>query len=265
MQFPLYIPIGPLAFHPHWVFEALAYLVGARLYVWLKARTGDPIAADDRWTVIAAAALGAGIGDKLLFWASEPWFALDHVRDPLVLLGGKSIVGALAGGLLAVELVKRRAGINRSTGDVFAIPLAVGIGIGRIGCFLTGLDDHTHGLPAALPWAVDYGDGILRHPAQLYEVGFVWLLAVVLALVARRPHREGDVFRLFMCAYMIFRFGLEFLKPGLAFGGLNAIQWVCIAVLAYYASVGLRNADFRFRIGARRDPLPLDGGGSGWG
>src|SRR5207302_8689881 len=112
--------------------------------------------------------------------------------------------GGLVGGFLAVEWIKRRLGVTRSTGDVFAIPLAVGIGIGRIGCFLTGLDDHTHGLPASLPWAVDYGDGIPRHPAQLYEIAFVWLLALLLAAVTRRLHREGDVFRLFICAYMGF-------------------------------------------------------------
>jgi phosphatidylglycerol---prolipoprotein diacylglyceryl transferase len=57
--------------------------------------------------------------------------------------------------------------VRRATGDVFAIPLTVGIAVGRVGCFLTGLADNTHGLPANLPWAIDYGDGIPRHPAQL--------------------------------------------------------------------------------------------------
>ena len=66
-------------------------------------------------------------------------------------MGGKSVVVGLLGGFVAVEWVKRRIGVRRSTGDLFVIPLAVGIAIGRIGCFLTGLDDHTHGLPADLP------------------------------------------------------------------------------------------------------------------
>ncbi len=50
-------------------------------------------------------------------------------------------MGGLAGGLIAVELVKKRFGVTAGTGDLFAIPLAVGIAIGRIGCFLTGLPD----------------------------------------------------------------------------------------------------------------------------
>src|SRR5947207_3423912 len=204
LDLPLYLRLGPVLIHPHWLFETLAYLVGARLYAVLKRRSGDPLSVDDRWWVVAAAFVGAAVGSKIVFWLSEPPLTLEHALDPQFLVGGKSIVGGLVGAIAAVEYAKRRLGITTPTGDLFVVPMAVGIGIGRIGCFLSGLDDHTHGLPAALPWAVDYGDGILRHPAQLYEVGFVWLLAVVLALVARRPHRERDVFRLSMCAYMIF-------------------------------------------------------------
>ena len=225
--------------HPHWLFEALAYLLGARLYLWLKSRTIDPISPDDRWTIVASAALGATIGGKLLYWAADPTYTLGSA-DMAVILGGKSIVGALAGGLIAVELTKRRLGIRQATGDAFAIPVAVGIGIGRIGCFLTGLDDHTFGLPASLRWAVDFGDGIPRHPTQLYEIAFVGLLALGLTAYARTPHREGDIFRVFIYAYMVFRLGLEFLKPGLEVGGLHAIQWVCLAVLIQQSQQALR-------------------------
>jgi phosphatidylglycerol---prolipoprotein diacylglyceryl transferase len=43
VQFPVYVWLGPLALHPHWVFETLAYLVAGRLYAVLKERTVDPI------------------------------------------------------------------------------------------------------------------------------------------------------------------------------------------------------------------------------
>src|SRR5207253_2512113 len=152
---------------------------------------GDAIAEADRWSVVAAAAVGAALGGKLLYWASDPGLTASHWQDPIYLIGGKSIVGALVGGLIAVELLKRSIGLTRSTGDLFAVPVAVGIGIGRIGCFLTGLDDHTHGLPTSLPWAVDFGDGVPRHPAQLYETAFVWAFALLLAYRLNRPHREG--------------------------------------------------------------------------
>jgi phosphatidylglycerol---prolipoprotein diacylglyceryl transferase len=234
LHFPFYVWVGPIALHPHWVFEVLSYFVGGRIYFWLRHRQGDPIHPDDRWWIVAAAAVGAAIGGKLLYWASDPGLTLEHATDPFFLMGGKSIVGALVGGLLAVEWTKGRLSVTRSTGDLFAIPLCIGIGVGRIGCFLTGLADHTHGLPASLLWAVDYGDGILRHPAQLYEIAFVWTLAAFLAWWSRGNRREGDVFKLFMVSYLGFRFLLEFLKPGVPIAGLNAIQWACLATLLYY-------------------------------
>ncbi len=49
--------------------------------------------------------------------------------------------------------MKRIAGIRSRTGDLFAVPLCVGIAIGRIGCFLAGLADDTYGKPTSLPWA----------------------------------------------------------------------------------------------------------------
>ena len=66
-------------------------------------------------------------------------------------MGGKTIVGALIFGLISVELIKRYIGLRQSTGDLYAIPLALGIAIGRIGCFLTGLSDNTYGTPTNLP------------------------------------------------------------------------------------------------------------------
>ena len=60
-------------------------------------------------------------------------------------------------------------GITHSTGAYFAPSLAIGIAIGRIGCFLSGLEDYTYGTPTTLPWGYDFGDGVLRHPVQLYE------------------------------------------------------------------------------------------------
>jgi phosphatidylglycerol:prolipoprotein diacylglycerol transferase len=240
LHFSFYLTIGPLSLHPHWVFEALSYLVGARFYLWHKARQGDTLGDDDRWSIVAAAGVGAALGGKLVYLLSDPFLTAEHATDPLFLMGGKSIVGALVGALIAVEWVKRRIGVTRSSGDLFVVPLSLGIAVGRVGCFLTGLEDHTHGLPTDLPWAVDYGDGIPRHPAQLYEIGFLLLLTPIMLYLQRRQHREGDVFKLFMVIYMAFRFTLEFIKPGVFFGGLNLIQWVALGCLAYYAQLAVR-------------------------
>lgn len=237
MTFPVYIPIGSLKLHPHLVFETAAYAVAFRVYLWLRKRQGDALDDSHRWWMIAAAAMGAVVGSKVLYWFEEPALTLAHWREPAYLMGGKTIVGALIGGLFAVELAKRLLGITRRTGDLFAVPLCVGIAIGRIGCFLTGLDDHTAGIATALPWGVNFGDGTARHPTQLYEVLFVLALGGFLWWRMLGPFVAGDLFKMFMVAYFAFRLACDFIKPDVrVLFGLSSIQWACAAMLCYYSS-----------------------------
>jgi prolipoprotein diacylglyceryltransferase len=82
---------------------------------------------------------------------------------------------------------------------------------------------------------VDFGDGVKRHPTQLYEVIFLALLAVVLARLWRQPYLRGDLFKLFMVCYFAFRLAIDFLKPDpRVLLGMSAIQWACVAMLIYY-------------------------------
>lgn len=236
MSFPVYIHVGSVKLHPHWVFETLAYAVAFRAYLSLRHRYGDKLDDLNRWWVIAAAAIGAVIGSKVLYWFEDPRLTLQHYRDPAFLLGGKTIVGALIGALVAVERLKKGLGITSRTGDLFAVPLCVGIAIGRIGCFLTGLDDHTAGAATTLPWGVNFGDGVSRHPTQLYEIAFVLLLGAFLWRRMREPYCEGDIFRMFMVGYLAFRLACDSLKPEVrVLADVSSIQWACVAMLLYYA------------------------------
>ena len=137
-------------------------------------------------------------------------------------------------------------------GDLYVFPLIVGIAVGRVGCFLTGLADDTYGTATSLPWGVDFGDGVARHPTQLYEIAFLAALAAALAWRARRPYPRGDLFKLFMAAYLGWRLLIDFIKPAHAtLLGLSAIQLACIAGLAWYAPHLPRLLGF-----VRRDPSP---------
>jgi prolipoprotein diacylglyceryltransferase len=184
--------------------------------------------------VIAAAAVGAVAGSRalgLLEQAPRLAFTGGLHCQYLLAPGGKTIVGGLLGGWLAVELVKRLEKIRSRTGDLFAVPLCLGIAIGRMGCFLAGLADDTYGKATALPWGVDFGDGIHRHPTQLYELAFLVLLAWALQLWSKRPHQNGRIFRAFMAAYLLWRLLIDFLKPQPLVHGMNMIQWACVAGL----------------------------------
>jgi phosphatidylglycerol---prolipoprotein diacylglyceryl transferase len=233
VKFPIYVQIGPLSFHPHWVFEALAYSVAFFWFRRSRARFGDVVDERTRWWVIGAAAVGGIVGSRLLAFLENPVPLMQG--DAVSGFGGKTIVGGLIGGLVAVEWMKRRRGVAVPTGDLLVLPLVAGMAIGRIGCFLSGLADGSHGIETRLPWGVDFGDGISRHPTQLYEGGFLLGLGFLLAAVTHRISVVGDLFKLFMLSYMTFRFGLDFIKPAPRIGGISVIQWACLAVIAYYA------------------------------
>ena len=110
--------------------------------------------------------------------------------------------------------------------------------VGRIGCLLAGLADDTYGKPTHLPWAVDFGDGIGRHPTQLYEIIFLMFLAV--ALIRLVNLREGARFRIFLACYLTWRLVIDFYKPQPLVAGLNIIQWACVAGLLALAADALR-------------------------
>lgn len=240
MQFPVYIWIGSWRIHPHFVFESLAYAIAFRL-VLLNSRH-DTIAPTQRSSVVVGGLVGALVGAKLLVLLQHiDLLGRNWQQFLLLFIQGKTVVGALLGGLIGVELTKKLIGVTRSTGDAFVYPLIVGTAIGRIGCFLTGLSDHTYGIATTLPWGVDFGDGIYRHPTQLYEVIFLACLMVFLSIRSRYQRQEGDLFKFYMIAYLGFRFLIDFIKPDFhPFLGLSAIQIACVlGILYYWRSIAL--------------------------
>ena len=232
MSYPQWVRIPEVA-PAHFFFEALAYAVGFALYRRKRKREGDILAQPDRTSVIVATILGAAIGSKVLGWLEDPAY-LAH-GFAAIWPGGKTIVGGLLGGTIAVEFEKRRLGIVARTGDLFAIPITIGIAIGRIGCFFGGIDDHTYGSPTRVPWAVDFGDGTPRHPTQLYEIVFLLILAGVLNRLRKLRLASGDLYRIFLFSYLFWRFAIDFLKPEPVFAGLSSIQWCCLAGIFWYS------------------------------
>jgi len=218
----------------HWVFESAAYSVGFWIYSRERKRSGDFLPTADRLSIVVAAIVGAALGSKVLSWFETPQETLAHWNDLLFLMQGKTIVGGILGGVIAVELTKKWIGVTQRTGDLFAVPICIGTAVGRLGCFFAGLPDQTYGVATSMPWGVDFGDGIRRHPTQLYEVVFVLGLAWVLAHV--RGVRGGDRFRAFLVAYLFFRLLIEFWKPGIpVLAGMTAIQWSCVLALLWYS------------------------------
>jgi phosphatidylglycerol---prolipoprotein diacylglyceryl transferase len=235
VSFPVYFGIGDWRIHPHLLMEAIAYCAAMQLLL-RDVRRKDVIAPTQRSSVIVGGLLGALLGTKGLVMLQHIdllWKTPDQFW--LLIIQGKTIVGVLLGGVLGVELTKKLIGVTQSTGDAFVYPLITGMAIGRVGCFLTGLSDRTYGVATSLPWGVDFGDGISRHPTQLYEILFLLVLLVLLKRRKPDTQESGDRFRLFMIAYLSFRFAIDFIKPDFhPILGMSAIQLACLFGLVYY-------------------------------
>jgi len=230
----------------HTVFDLLAWISGGAIgwFVsrmgWLKQAgivTRTPFS-DPMYFIV----LGLGAVSGALFFGSlnlglAGRFELGH-----------SIAGAICGAIILIELYKTLAGIRGSTGLQFVAPLAAGIAVGRVGCFLAGLPDYTYGTPTTLPWGVDFGDGVHRHPVQLYEsFAMLSFLVVFLREIAQRNEyvlRQGSY--LFVGWYALQRFMWEFLKPYPAVvGPFNIFHLICGVLLLYSL----------FMMGRNHEPL----------
>jgi phosphatidylglycerol---prolipoprotein diacylglyceryl transferase len=224
----------------HVGFDVLAWMAAGASALWLSRGRAVAFPAVTRdLPYLAAVLFGAGLG-AYLFGTVNLWLSgLPGIA--------RSIEGAVAGGILAVEFYKRRAGITARTGARFALPLALGVTIGRIGCYLAGLDDFTHGTPTAVPWAHDFGDGVPRHPVQLYESAT--MAAFALLYVARVVNHDrfwiDQGFYLAVGWYGLQRFAWEFIKPYGPLIGPFTVFHLLSAALVIYAAVLVATAPNR--------------------
>ncbi len=210
----------------HDFFVALAFVVGFVVFLY-EARRRQMW--DERLIpVIAGVIVGGAIGGRLagvidaatqdgvgaIAWA---WSE-----------GGRSILGGLTGAYVGGLIGKRLGGYSGKTGDLFAPAVALGLAVGRIGCFLA----EAPGRPTTLPWGIRVDAaaalpecpgcvaGLPMHPSFLYEIGFLLLAFAAMMLWRDRIQVPGELFVLFLAAYAVFRFGVEFTRanPADVFG-----------------------------------------------
>ncbi|MBQ4913352.1 prolipoprotein diacylglyceryl transferase [Maribacter sp. MMG018] len=233
------IPYEPVLFgtkvNVHLVLEYLAFFIAFRYYVFLRKKSNDPISSNNRLSIIIGAIFGALLFSRLVAFFENP--VLHWQQGWLAILNNKTIMGGLFGGLLGVELAKKIIGEKQSSGDLFTLPIILGIIIGRIGCFLSGVKEFTYGKSTTFFMGMDLGDGVARHPIALYEVVFMVFLFIAIKYGQNKfvPRERGAYFKFFMVSYFTFRFFIEFLKPNTFFiAGLSSIQILCLICLLYY-------------------------------
>ena len=247
-MFPTVVEIGPLVVGIHDAFAVVAVVVGLAIYYRTLRRRG---LLDERIVLVSMAVVVGGILGARTITAWENTDEIGRALEagaPLswvILHGNKSIVGGLAGGFLAGVLAKRALGYTRSTGDSYALAIAVATAIGRVGCFLTELP---LGTPTTLPWGMSVsaeaasafprcpGCSGPMHPSMLYEIGFNVVAAALIIRFGRRVPVPGDLLKLYLLAAFAFRFLVEFVRGNeVQLLGLTGPQIVLIPLLAWLA------------------------------
>lgn len=151
---------------------------------------------------------------------------------------GRTVLGGLLFGWLAVELAKRSLGYRVATGDRFALPLAIGLAIGRLGCVVAGCCAGVHVDRRSLAGRVGLVvHGEARFPAALAEAYFHAIAAMVLVAVHRSGRLRGARLAAYLTAYAALRFALETVREAPRIGGLvTYYQLLAIALFALAAS-----------------------------
>ncbi|MEW5787248.1 MAG: prolipoprotein diacylglyceryl transferase [Pseudomonadota bacterium] len=240
---PVALAIGPLAVRWYGLMYVCAF--AAFMLLGLRRTKTRP---DQGWTreelddLMFWGVIGVVVGGRLgqvLFY--EP---AHYLANPLEILavwhGGMAFHGGLIGVLLVLARHARKFGRSfLEVGDFVGPLVPLGLLFGRIGNFING---ELWGRPAdpSLPWAMVFpqaGDGVARHPSQLYQASLEGLaLFVILWLYTSRPRPVGAASGLFLLGYGSFRFIAEYFRDPDAgiFGKSDVIsmgQWLSLPMI----------------------------------
>ncbi len=228
---PVAFSLGPVAVR----WYGLMYLAGFALFWWLgRLRARDAwrgIGRQDVEDLLFFGVLGVIIGGRLgyvLFY--KPGYYLENPLEALMVWkGGMASHGGVLGVIAVLWLFARaRAKSFLQVAD-FSVPLMpLGLAAGRLGNFINGELWGRPADPAVWPWAMIFpqaGDGVPRHPSQLYQAALEGvLLFVLLWLYSNKPRPAGFVSAAFLVGYGVLRFVAEFGREPDAFLGLLALQ-----------------------------------------
>ncbi|HVN06453.1 MAG TPA: prolipoprotein diacylglyceryl transferase [Bryobacteraceae bacterium] len=254
-MFPQLFHIGSFSQSTYGVLVALAFLSALAAVSRLARRDG--LNSDAVVNLGILCGLCAIVGAKIMMYLVDIPYYLDHPGEIISmesLRAGGVFYGGLIAALIASAIYIRRHQLPPlRTADVFAPGIALGHGIGRLGCFSAGC---CWGLPTKLPWGVTFTNpianqtvgvplGIKMHPTQLYESAAEFIIFGVLYWRIRRPHAPGTIISLYLILYSMARFLVEFVRyheQRNPFGGpLDTSQWISLALAALGAAYFVRH------------------------
>lgn len=193
-------------------FVALGLLVGIICF-FLTVHKKEKVNIEKTCYIFLAAITFGFIGSKIIVVIENLNIIIEDISSVKnIIFSGKSIIGGLIGGYIGIRFIKKRLKLeNVRMGNKIAPSIALGMAIGRIGCFLTGC---CYGIETPLTIGIDFGDGIKRIPTQLIEMIFCLILFIYLIYKQKNDKQlvPGILFKKLVLYYFIFRFIIEFVR-----------------------------------------------------
>lgn len=188
--------------------------------------------------IFALCLIGCVLGSKILYAVTQmPWLVEHFSFENLLMLvprSGYVFYGGLLGVILAIRMYTRKNQELRSLVYRMVTPaFPLFHGFGRIGCFMAGC---CYGIPLSAPMTVFGMLTFDRLPVQIFEATFEFILFVAL-LVLEKKKPQVDTLKVYLLAYAVFRFTIEFFRGDAVRGfflGLSTAQWVSLGIAAYY-------------------------------
>ena len=194
------------------LFVGLGLFIGM-LCFFITITSREKIRGEKAYMIVLSALVCGFIGSKILVVIENLDVVFKNISNiKYFLFSGKSIVGGLIGGYVGVRLIKKKLKLeNVRIGNKIAPSIALGMAVGRIGCFLTGC---CYGIETNLPIGINFGDGINRIPTQLIEMIFCLILFGYLLhkQLTNKKLLSGILFQELILYYFIFRFFIEFIR-----------------------------------------------------
>jgi phosphatidylglycerol:prolipoprotein diacylglycerol transferase len=196
----------------------------------------------DAEAIIGITGLAGLAGSRLYHLLETP---REFFADPwpqLFSTVGFAFVGAIIGGFIALLLLARRFRIAPLLMlDVASPAAALGYGIGRIGCLISG--DGDYGIPTSLPWGMSFPNGIVPttqrvHPTPIYEflaaLVIFWILWRLGARGLKTHAPNGIVFAAYLVITGVARYLVEIIRinPRSFYGLTNAQAASVVSILA---------------------------------
>jgi phosphatidylglycerol:prolipoprotein diacylglycerol transferase len=229
---PVFLRIGPLAFRWYGLMYILGFLAAYFIIKTQSKRRGVVLSADNVADIVFFIAMGVVLGGRIgyILFYNLSWYLAHPLKVFAVWEGGMSFHGGLLGAIVAALIVFRKSGLDIwEMGDIVALAIPVGLGLGRLGNFING---ELFGRVTDLPIGVLFPEGgpLPRHPSQLYEAlleGVLLLLILWWLSFFKTP--KGCIFWSFVAGYGFFRFIVEFFREpdqqlGFLWGGATMGQ-----------------------------------------